>query len=170
MAGKTACLVSFQHSSCKKLYAWVTAIYIFSQMAIQDLCCLCSHSHKNSLCPQWSIFVIKIVDFICFIMCSKSTHWHVHIYIQQTHVYYDGYNKTMDNTRCKHDSNNYFKVHQCHCFYRLWFFKYFFWLMLVRLQRSNFFLMQVYINMQTLYLHLWPVMSYLSRIFLSFSS
>lgn len=107
-------------------------------MAIQDLCCLRSHSHKNSLCPQSSIFVIKIVDFICFIMCSKSSHWHAHIYIQQTHVYYDGYNKTMDNTRRKHDSNNYFKVHQCHCFCCLWFFLYFFWLMLVRLQRSNF--------------------------------
>lgn len=57
------------------------------------LSAISAHTHKNSLCPQWTIVVIKIVSFICFFMCTKSSHWHAHIYIQQTHVYYDGYNK-----------------------------------------------------------------------------
>lgn len=50
-------------------------------------------------------FCSKIVDFIRFNMFSKSSDWHAHIYILQTDVYYDAYNKTMDNIH----------VHQCHC-------------------------------------------------------
>lgn len=53
-----------------------------------------SYTHIKILCVHnEAFFVIKIVHFICFIKCSKSSHWHARIYIQQTHVYFNGYNK-----------------------------------------------------------------------------
>lgn len=100
--------------------------YNFNLKALQDIPC-----QKNYLFSQWHIIVRKIYKFIHFFMCSKSSHRHMHIYIQQMHVYYDGY-KTMDNTCCKHDSNKYCKVHQCYCFCHLWFFFRLFWMMLFK--------------------------------------
>lgn len=125
--------------------------YNLNLKALQDIPC-----QKNSLFSQWHIIVRKIYKFIHFFMCSKSSHRHVHIYIHQMHVYYDGY-KTMDNTCCKQDSNKYFKVHQCHCFCHLWFFFRLFWMMLFK---EVFFKMQIYINMQTLFLNPRPVISH----------
>lgn len=43
--------------------------------------------------------------FIGFTVYSKR---HAHTYIQQTHVYYDGYNTIIDST---------FQEHQCCCFF-----------------------------------------------------
>lgn len=108
-----------------------------------------SRAQKNSLFPQW--LIRKINRFIHFLMCSKSSRSHMHSYIQQMHVYCDGY-KTVDNTCCKHDTNKYFQVHLCHCFCRLWFFLDFFF------ERCFFLKLQIYMNMQTLCLEPRPVM------------
>lgn len=54
------------------------------------LCCCCL-SLTVSLCPKWNVFFNKNI-FLYFFMCSKIV-IDMDIYIQQTHIYYSGYNE-----------------------------------------------------------------------------
>lgn len=56
------------------------------------LCCHLKDS-QNYLCPQWSVFVIKIRDFICFLLVSKIV-IDMHIFTSSKCMFI-----TMDTTR-----------------------------------------------------------------------